>query len=98
MYHVDFPSSARKRNFHKNLLKLSVVSQDAIMEAVEGLAKNPRPYGAPKIKPPISIGKDLARYRIRIGNYRVLYDVDDKKETVWILALRQRSEKTYKNK
>jgi len=29
----------------------------------------------------------VAQYRLRVGNYRVLYDVDDKQKTVWILAL-----------
>lgn len=96
MYKVDFPSSGRAKEFKKQLLKLSAIQQDAIMVGVESLVNDPRPQGIPKIRPPISIGQDLAQYRIRIGNYRVLYDIDDKTKTVWILALRLRSEKTYR--
>jgi len=37
-----------------------------------------------------------AQYRLRIGDYRVLYDVDDERRIVWILALRKRGERTDK--
>jgi mRNA-degrading endonuclease RelE of RelBE toxin-antitoxin system len=33
---------------------------------------------------------------MRIRNHRVLYDVEDKRKIVWILALRKRGERTYK--
>ncbi len=58
------------------------------MRAVESLADAPRPFGEPKIKPPLIVYSLTAQYRVRIGVYRVLYDVDDKAKTVWILALR----------
>jgi len=61
-----------------------------------GLGNNPRPHGNPKIKPPIEVYNHLAQYRIRIGSYRVLYDVDDKRKKVWIFALRRRNERTYR--
>ncbi|MCX5666696.1 MAG: type II toxin-antitoxin system RelE/ParE family toxin [Candidatus Omnitrophica bacterium] len=59
------------------------------------LADNPRPHGEPRIKPPIDVYNYAAQYRIRIGDLRVLYDVDDKTRTVWVLALRKRDESTY---
>lgn len=96
MYRVVFPNAARKKEFKKKLLKLPLAMQNAVMEAVEALAKEPRPSGTPKITPPVSVGEDFAQYRIRIGDYRVLYDVHDKSKTVWILSLRRRGEKTYK--
>lgn len=96
MYKVDFPSSGRAKEFKKQLLKLPTAQQDAIMEAVGLLADNSRPPEIPKLRPPVSIGQNLAQYRIRIGDYRVLYDVDDKTKTVWIIGLRLRSEKTYR--
>ena len=69
------------------------------MQEVSKLADNPRPYGEKafkKLKLPIQFYQYVAQYRIRIGNYRMLYDVDDEKKIVWILALRRRSEKTYR--
>lgn len=99
-YDVKFPSKSISEKFRSNLDSISSKDiQDGIMEKVEDLSKNPRPFGRKlfkHIKPPIFLYKYTARYRIRIGDYRVLYDIDDKKKTVWILALRKRSERTYK--
>ena len=66
------------------------------MDAVQALSDNPRFYGATKIIPAIGISNYLAQYRIRVGNFRVLYDIDDKNKIVWIFDLRKRSEATYK--
>ena len=66
-----------------------------MMKAVEALGDNPRPWGEPKIKPPLVVYQFTAQYRLRVRDYRVLYDVDDETKTVWILALRKRNEQTY---
>ena len=65
------------------------------MEAIEGLVDNPRPAGEPKIKPPLIVYQYAAQYRLKIRNYRVLYDVDDKRQIVWIFDVRKRNERTY---
>jgi mRNA interferase RelE/StbE len=96
MHKVLFPNHARERDFEKQISKLSKENQEAVMVAIENLAHEPRPSGVPKLRPPIAVGQDLAQYRIRIGNYRVLYDIDDKRKIVWILDVRLRSEKTYR--
>jgi len=44
----------------------------AITVAIEGLAKEPRPHGYKKLK-----GAKEHIYRIRVGNYRVIYNLDD---------------------
>ena len=67
-----------------------------MMKAVEALGDNPRPWGEPKIKPPLVVYQFTAQYRLRVRDYRVLYDVDDETKTVWILALRKRNEQTYR--
>ncbi len=95
-YKVKFPSRSREKEFDKQLSKMPDNIKNKILDVFEELAENPRPYGNPKIRPPISVGQDVASYRMRVGNHRILYDVDDTKKTVWILALRLRSEKTYK--
>lgn len=99
-YQVRFSDYAAQKRFQKELSKVSHVSlQEKIMQAVEGLKNNPRPYGGTtfkKISPPIQFYQFVAQYRLRIGDYRVLYDIDDTRKIVWILALRLRSEKTYK--
>ena len=99
-YEVKFPSHSVEKKFEKVFLKIQPVKlQEEIMQAVNKLVNNPRPYGEKpfkKLKPPIQLYQYIAQYRIRIGDYRVLYDVDDEKKTVWILVLRRRSEKTYR--
>lgn len=96
MYKVLFPNTARQHDFEKVITKVPKDIQDKIMAQIELLASEPRPSGNPKISPPIPVGQFIAQYRIRIGNYRVLYDIDDTRQKVWIIALRIRSEKTYK--
>lgn len=99
-YALKFPSRSLETKFEKVLLNIHPISlQEEIMQAIQKLADNPRPFGEKpfkKLKPPIQLSQYTAQYRIRIGDYRVLYDVDDGRKLVWILVLRRRSEKTYK--
>lgn len=43
-----------------------------ITNAILALTNNPRPLGCKKLK-----GKHSEYWRIRIGNYRVIYDIND---------------------
>ncbi len=99
-YKVKFPNHSLEKSFEKVLLKIHPISlQEEIMQEVQKLADNPRPFGEKafkKLKPPIQLSRYTAQYRLRIGDFRVLYDVDDEKKIVWVLVLRRRSEKTYK--
>jgi len=99
-YKVKFPNRSLEKKFAKILSKVPQISlQDEIMDDVEKLTENPRPFGKKrfkKLRPPIYFYHFTAQYRIRVGNYRVLYDIDDKQKTVWILHLRRRTEHTYK--
>ena len=97
-YQVRFPDKRTSDKFRSALESIPRKSiRNKITQDILKLASDPRPYGTPKLKPPLKVFyKYLAQYRIRIGDYRVLYDVDDKKRVVWILVLRKRSEATYK--
>ena len=96
-YEVKFPSLSIEKKFEKELedvfpakVRLDIIGQ------VEKLADEPRPRGTPKLKPPLQVYAYMAQHRLRVANYRVLYDVDDAQKIVWILALRKRTESTYK--
>lgn len=98
-YRVLFPSSSLEDKFYKVLIKLPRKIQDAIMSAAGSFSKNPYPQGKnifKKLTPPLKLIQYTAQYRLRIGNYRILYDVDETKKIVWIFTLRKRSEDTYK--
>jgi mRNA interferase RelE/StbE len=99
-YKVRFPCKSSEQSFCNRLEAIpSEAIQDRIMDEIQNLGKNPYPYGRKlfkKLKVPVFLFNRTADHRIRVGNYRVLYDVDDKKKVVYILALRARSEKTYR--
>ena len=57
-----------------------------LFPAIESLACEPRPRGCRKVQ-----GADNL-WRIRIGDYRVLYTIDDQARIVDILAIRHRSD------
>jgi mRNA interferase RelE/StbE len=65
-YNISF-----RRSAEKDMRRLSSSVRDRVFEAVEGLAKSPRPSGCKKL-----VGSANA-YRIRVGDYRVVYSVDD---------------------
>jgi len=56
-----------------------------LSEAILALAVNPRPYGCKKLK-----GRD--GYRIRKGDFRIIYDIDDKILVVEVIAIGQRKD------
>jgi len=59
--------------------------------ASRSLADEPRPHGVRKIK-----GAERA-YRIRVGSYRVVYEVYDNEQLVLILQVARRTEATYRS-
>lgn len=56
-----------------------------ILDRIQGLAEDPRPSGYEKLT-----GQE--RYRIRQGNYRILYSIQDQELTVWVVKVRKRGE------
>ncbi len=55
-------------------------------EAIESLSTDPRPPGCRKL------AGTTDRYRIRVGNHRIIYRVDDGKVTVLVLLIGHRRE------
>lgn len=66
IYKVEILRSALKQ-----LKKLPSELQERIQTKIDDLATEPRPNGVKKLK-----GKENA-YRIRVGDYRVIYDIFD---------------------
>lgn len=56
----------------KEMAKLPAVVNNQIIPAILDLSKNPRPIGSTKLK------GNTGNWRIRIGDYRVLYNIEDK--------------------
>ncbi|MCD6134653.1 MAG: type II toxin-antitoxin system RelE/ParE family toxin [Candidatus Omnitrophica bacterium] len=92
-YKIRFPTDSLKKKFDKKVGNAPRYIQEKVSQSIEDLEKKPRPEGEPKIKPPIPVALYVAQYRKRIGDCGILYDIDDKNKTVWILAFRGRNEK-----
>lgn len=69
----------------KQLDKLSNKIAEPIFIAIASLEINPRPNGYKKLK-----GRDA--YRIRTGNYRIIYSVIDDKLIVDVITLGHRKD------
>ena len=96
-YDVVFPSERVERIFQKRLEKIPVDYQAAIVTAIRSLGTNPRPEGkrAKKLAGELIVLRYTAEYRLRVGPYRVLYDIDDQRKKVVLLKLAKRDEQTY---
>ena len=94
---VVFPSERVERAFQKALSKIPAEYQEAIVSAIRSLAANPRPQGkrTKKLTGQLIVSQFTAEYRLRVGPYRVLYDVDDRNKRVILLKLAKRDEHTY---
>jgi mRNA interferase RelE/StbE len=84
MYEVILNHQAQ-RLYHK----LSSEEFTRIDNCLESLKTSPRPYGVRKIKVNI--------YRIRVGDWRVIYTIRDKDKIVVVGKIARRSEDTYDN-
>ena len=80
MYTVELARSAARE-----LRGLPAAVQRRVTAKICALAREPRPRGVAKIKK-----RNL--YRIRIGNHRILYKIDDKNTLVAILSIGHRRE------
>ena len=80
-YAIEFKPSADKA-----LKRLPAEVQRRIVTATERLAENPRPLGAIKLQ-----GEERT-YRVRVGDYRVIYDIHDDKLIVLVLRVAHRKD------
>ncbi len=78
------------KNVTELLCSRSIPDKDKakISKKIDGLAENPRPRGLEKLKEIDGIPV----YRVRFGDYRVIYSVTDDKLLVLILKVRNRRE------
>jgi mRNA interferase RelE/StbE len=80
MYEVIFQVDIKKY-----LKKLPKNDGEKIFEAIETLSKEPRPRGVEKLK-------NRLGYRIRTGNYRVVYTINDKKLIILVIDVNDRKD------
>lgn len=80
-YEIEFTHRA-----FREFQALPQASQSRIATKVEGLEQDPRPRGVEKLE-----GIKNA-YRIRVGDYRVVYEVDDERDLVRVVKVGHRGD------
>lgn len=73
------------RSAQKQLAKIERQEQLVIIAAIRNLANNPRPVGCKKLS-----GRPA--WRLRIGAYRVIYEIHDNQLFVLVLEIGHRKE------
>lgn len=74
-----------ERRAQRQLARISQPYQERIIAKIQGLAHDPRPVGAKKLS-----GRE--GWRIRVGDYRVIYEIRDKSLIILVLAVGHRRE------
>lgn len=85
MYRAIFSSRA-----WKSLAKIPKKDQEHIKNTVNLLKENPRRLGVIKLA---AFG--AADYRLRVGNYRILFDIWEERKILMILDIKRRTSTTY---
>lgn len=80
MYKIDVRPRAQR-----SLDKLPESDFQAVIEAIRNLAEAPRPRGIEKVK-------TTGLWRIRQGDYRIIYTIDDKARFVTVVRVGHRRE------
>ena len=84
-YRVDLAPAAQR-----DLRRLPREIQGRLAAPIQSLAAIPRPAGVRKIR-----GSEQT-WRIRVGPYRVVYDILDDQSLVVVLRVARRNESTYR--
>ena len=79
------------RQAQKALVHLPRQDQPRIVAAIDALAEEPRPAGCVPVK-----GAPRGTYRVRVGDYRVVYSVLDDERIIVVARVIRRSESTYR--
>ncbi len=84
MYRIEAARSRIKRE----LKRIPEADRARIAEAIAELRDQPRPADAIQLEPDV--------YRIRVGDYRVIYKVYDEQQLILIGRVVRRGESTYR--
>ena len=74
-----------KKSAAKEIEKLPKTMMLRVLEKIKGLSSEPRPLGCKKLS-----GDE--KYRIRVGNYRILYSIENEMLVVYVVKVGHRRE------
>jgi mRNA interferase RelE/StbE len=73
------------RGAQRDLAALQPTTYRRVRDAIRILDTNPRPSGCSKLT-------DREAWKIRVGDYRVIYEIDDQQRQVTVRLIRHRRE------
>lgn len=74
------------KQVEKQLNALSQQIVNRVDQHIEALREDPRPFGVKKLRGYADI------YRVRVGNYRIIYTIDDRAQTITLLTVDNRKD------
>ncbi|OGN92464.1 MAG: hypothetical protein A2Z75_03685 [Chloroflexi bacterium RBG_13_50_10] len=83
-----FEVRLRSKRVQRELDSLHKTDYQRVIIRLRSLAHDPRPHGCEKLYDDI--------YRIRVGDIRVVYLIDEENKRIEVGAIRRRTERTYK--
>ncbi|MGV3602381.1 MAG: type II toxin-antitoxin system RelE family toxin [Dyadobacter fermentans] len=86
MYKISIKSAALKE-----IQQIPKEFRVRIIETIDSLATNPRPNGVKKLE------NFRNSYRVRVGQYRIVYQIEDRQLIVEVVKVANRKE-VYRNK
>ena len=75
-----------KRSAERELDHLAEPTASRVLKRIAALTDNPKPFGVQKL-----VGEEDL-YRVRVGDYRILYSIDDRAKQVEIVSVAHRRE------
>lgn len=75
-----------ERNAADDLKRLPDTLRARVVGAIRSLQDDPRPHGCRKLQ------RSLNDWRIRLGDYRILYEIDDSARRVNVMRVKHRRE------
>ena len=82
---MDSYSIRVRRTAEKELRILPRLDLMKVTNKIRALSKNPRPPGSEKLS-------DREQFRIRQGDYRIVYEIDDQQRIIHIIKIGNRKE------
>ena len=79
-YRIEIAPAAERQ-----IRKLEATVRPKIFKKIDSLGSNPRPPGMEKLT-------NTGLYRVRVGDYRIIYDVEDKVTRVLVLKVGDRKQ------
>lgn len=77
------------RDVEKQLSRIPKKQRERVVETMRSLSGKPRPYGCQHLQDEL--------FRVRVGQYRIVYAVFDDEVIVVVCKVARRTERTYKD-